>query len=276
MITLFTSCKPFIGADNVAQRNAIKSWRLLRPKPEVIIVGDDSGAKEVAEEFGLIYISEVRRYRNRNPYVDDVFKRASQAASNDLLCYLNSDIILMSDYMSAVNEVRVLNKQFLIIGKRYDLNVENELDFGSQWEEQLTARVKSEGCLYPLAGIDYFVFRKGTYDDIPPYILGNVRWDNWMVYSARCKRMMVVDATDHVRVVHQNHELNHAQGADEEEISTDEAAVYNFNLYGKDLPPFYHVDATHKITLNGLKRSMDRSFLVRCLTTLPILLKNKS
>ena len=276
MITLFTSCKPFVGEDKIAQRNAIKSWSLLRPKPEIIIVGDDPGVKEVAEEFGLVYVSEVRRYNGRNPYVDDVFKKATQFASNDLLCYINSDIILMSDFMSAVSEASTVKKKLLLVGKRHDLAVEHELDFDPGWEEQLTARVVNEGRLYPLAGIDYFVFRKGSYDDLPPYILGNVRWDNWMVYSARCKRMMVIDATDSVRVVHQDHELKHAQESDEGGISTDEGAVYNFNLYGKDSPVFYHADATHKITKGGLKRRFEKAFIARSLMTFPILLKNKT
>lgn len=275
MISLFTSCKPFIGEDRIAQRNGIKSWLSLQPTPEIIIVGDDLGAKEIAAEFDLIHVGDVRRHNGRNPYVDDVFKKASQVATHDLLCYLNSDILLMSDFMSAIEKVSGITRDFLLVGKRHDLDVEHELEFSSEWEQALADRVAKEGRLYPLAGIDYFVFRKGAYDDIPPYILGNIRWDNWMVYSARCKNMMVIDATDVVRVVHQNHELKHAQESDNEGISSDEAAVYNFNLYGKDLLPFFHVDATHKLTVNGVKRNYGKSYFSRKLYTFPALMKAK-
>lgn len=31
MITLFTTAKPFRGHDGIIQRNALRSWTLLRP-----------------------------------------------------------------------------------------------------------------------------------------------------------------------------------------------------------------------------------------------------
>ena len=53
MLTLFTIPKAFVGHIGDIQRNAIKSWTLLRPKCEVILLADDSGTSEVAEELGV-------------------------------------------------------------------------------------------------------------------------------------------------------------------------------------------------------------------------------
>ena len=56
MLTIFTIPKCFRGHISVIQRNAIRSWRMLRPECEIILFGDEEGMKEVAEEFGVRHI----------------------------------------------------------------------------------------------------------------------------------------------------------------------------------------------------------------------------
>ncbi len=68
MLTLFAIPKAFRGHINTIQRNAIKSWTLLNPKPEIILLGDDEGTAEVAQEFGLIHIPEVDRNEYGTPW----------------------------------------------------------------------------------------------------------------------------------------------------------------------------------------------------------------
>lgn len=43
MLTIFSTCKPFLGHSAVIQRNALKSWTLLHPDIEIILFGDDEG-----------------------------------------------------------------------------------------------------------------------------------------------------------------------------------------------------------------------------------------
>ena len=52
MLTLFTIPKAFEGHSGVIQRNAIKSWTLLQPQCEIILMGDDEGTGEAAAEMG--------------------------------------------------------------------------------------------------------------------------------------------------------------------------------------------------------------------------------
>jgi hypothetical protein len=56
MITLITCPKPFRGHSKIIQRNAIKSWTLLEPKPEILLMGDDEGTAEAAAEFGARHV----------------------------------------------------------------------------------------------------------------------------------------------------------------------------------------------------------------------------
>ena len=61
MITLFTCPKPFRGHIGIIQRNAIKSWTLLKPKPEIILIGDEEGILEVCKELDLIHIPTIEK-----------------------------------------------------------------------------------------------------------------------------------------------------------------------------------------------------------------------
>ena len=51
MLTIFTITKPFIGNNEIIQRNAIQSWKFLIPSCEIILCGDDQGVQEVAKEY---------------------------------------------------------------------------------------------------------------------------------------------------------------------------------------------------------------------------------
>jgi len=43
MLTLFALPKPFRGRNGIIQQNAIRSWTLLEPTPEIILFGDEFG-----------------------------------------------------------------------------------------------------------------------------------------------------------------------------------------------------------------------------------------
>ena len=53
--------------------------------------------------------------------------------------------------------------------------------------------------------MDYFVFSKGLYRNIPPLVVGISYWDWWAVWSALAQGVPVVDCTAYVTAVHQNH-----------------------------------------------------------------------
>jgi hypothetical protein len=54
MLTLFTTAKPFEGHSGVIQRDALKSWKLLRPDIEIILFGDDAGGAEIATNLAFV------------------------------------------------------------------------------------------------------------------------------------------------------------------------------------------------------------------------------
>ncbi len=211
MLTFFATPKAFTGHNEIIQRNAIQSWLQLRPACEVILMGVDQGTAEVAHEFGLRHIPDVACNQYGTPRVDAIFERAQAAGSHPLLCYINADIILLSDFLEAVQ--RITFQQFLIVGRRWDMDIDQPLDFGSAaWESDLRDRMVEEASRHAQWGIDYFVFRRGLWGNMRPFAIGRPIWDNWLVYQAMARGAMVVDASQSVTAVHQNHGYSHVSG----------------------------------------------------------------
>ena len=269
MLTLFTTPKAFKGHAGIIQRNAIKSWSLLRPAPEIILFGDDNGTEEAALEVGARYAPDVARSDGGIPLVSDLFRRAEQLATNGLLCYVNADIVLMRDFMAATTTVADYDGPFLMIGHRWDLNVDDSLDFGQGWEESLRETAVRDGRKHAPWGIDYFMFRRGLWSEIPPFSVGRTAWDNWLIYGARKEGAPIVDATGLVLAIHQNHDYGHdPQG--EAGIWGGLEARRNIELLGGRDRVFTIEDATHILTEMGLRTRMKLSRLRRTLRRSPV------
>lgn len=216
MLTIFCTPKPFRGHSNIIQRNALRSWKLLDPDVEVILFGDEEGSAEVCSELGLRHEPLVERNEYGTKYMNYLFHRAQEIALHDWLCYANCDIILMRDFRRAVGRLTRWRKEFLMVGRRWDTDITAPLDFSQpEWQDRLRNLSLSIGIQIPAHNIDYFVFPRGLYKNVPPFVLGRIWWDQWLVWHARSRRIAVVDASSAVIAVHQNHDYSyHPQGRD--------------------------------------------------------------
>jgi hypothetical protein len=251
MLTIFTVPKPFRGHIGIIQRNAVRSWLLLRPACEIILLGNDCGTKEVAEEFGIQNIPDIARNEYGTPLVSSAFQLAENAARHTLLCYINADIILFDDFMEAVKSVARRKRRFLMVGQRWDLEVTDPLDFSEGWQLELREKILNSADMHPPTGIDYFVFPRGAIRKIPPFALGRTVWDNWLLYRARSRGVPLIDATQAVMAVHQNHDYSHLRnGVDE--AWTGVEAQRNLSLAGGYEHVYTLQDATLLLTGDGL------------------------
>ncbi len=208
MLTLFTTPKPFRGHIKTIQTNAIQSWTLLHPQCEIILFGDEEGTAEIASHFKIHHISRVECNEYGTPLISSMFKIAQETAHHPLIGYVNADIILLSDFVPALQ--RVLWPAFLVVGQRWDIDIKEPVDFSrADWEKQLRTQLLEAGKLHPPTGIDYFVFPRGQFRDIPPLVVGRAGWDNWIIYHTRRMKIPVIDATKVITAVHQNHDYSH-------------------------------------------------------------------
>jgi len=245
-ITIFAIPKQFVGHIGLIQSNAIKSWTLLEPRPEIILFGGDDGVAEVAEEFGLRHIPDVKQNVSGVPLVNDLFEKAQTTASNNILAYVNSDIILLSDFMPAVETAAKRFNEFLMIEQRWDTDIPRPIDFeDADWEQKLREFVRQNASLHAVTGVDCFVFTKYLWSVIPPFGIGRTMWDIWLVRKALQDNKDIIDATETVMIVHQNHPYISFPGRKAEELA-------NHQLGDNQFSSGFVSDAGWKLTPTGL------------------------
>lgn len=256
MLTIFSTPKPFRGHIATIQRNAIQSWKRVDPDCEVLLFGDEEGAAETAQEFGLRHEPHVPRNENGTKYLAYFFDRAQEIARHDLLCFVNCDIVLTSDFREALARVIAWQRRFLMVGRRWDIGITEPLGFSSpDWGRELRERALREGKQRPPQWIDYFVFSRGLYQGkIPKFVIGRPGWDNWLLWKARASKVPVVDASAVVVAIHQNHDYSyHPDG--EKGVWEGEEARTNYELIGGWRRFCTVQDATHRLTPRGIKPS---------------------
>jgi hypothetical protein len=250
-LTIFTAPKPFTNPHiNIIQRNAIQSWLHLEDVV-VMLIGNEPGIGEVAHEFGVLHVPQVDRDDKGVPTVKSVMAVGHTFSTSPLLCYANADMILMSDMVRAVRQVAAQEKDFLMVGQRWDLDLPEPLDFSGDWEARLRAELARRGEFYTPWGIDYFVFPRHLYNEVPNFTIGRPAWDNWMVFHASTSWGAAIDATRSVTVVHQVHDYSHLPGNKPPYGS--EVAKRNLVLAG-GRKCVYNVLDTDKELINGKVR----------------------
>lgn len=215
MLTFFTTGKPFLDHAGIIQRNALKSWTQVHADVEIILFGDEEGTAEVAEELGIRHEPYVLRSERGTKRLDYLFYRVGMIARHDVLCYINCDIVLLEDFCPALEKVRAAYAQFLMVGRRWDTEVTEAIDVSSAgWKQAIRQRALDADNRRPANWIDYFAFSRGLYAQLmPPFVIGRIYWDNWLVWRALDLDARVVDASDAVVAVHQNHDYGyHPQG----------------------------------------------------------------
>jgi len=209
-ITIFTAPKAFTDPHiNIIQRNAIQSWKDLGPRAEVFLIGDEEGMKEAAADLSVRQLSDVKRNEMGTPLVSSIFNLAREAASHEVLVYLNADIMLLPEVLEVIDAIQNLTKDFLLVGKRWDLDLKQEIDFSSDWLVDIERQLSEIGRLHSVTAMDYFIFPRHLFSGIPPFAIGRAGWDNWMIYHAVQQPWPVIDITASHRVVHQNHDYRH-------------------------------------------------------------------
>jgi hypothetical protein len=262
VITLFSIPKPFAGELATIQRNALRSWMALEAA-QVVLVGDEPGTAEAAAELGATHVTNLLTSPAGTPRVDDAVARVDAIAGHTLRCFVNADVILLDDFMPAVRRAQEVASSFLMVGSTVDLSIDEDLELGDvSVRADLGARARREGVSRGATAIDYFAFTAGLFDPIPPFVVGRARFDNWLVWRAR-ERGLVLDASRAVLAVHQHHDYSHIPGGFRE-AHFGEEADRNLELAGGKRHLYTINDASHRLLADGrIRRNLGSTGRVR-------------
>lgn len=204
MITIFTIPKPFIDPHIITiQTNAINSWKRCAPDVEIFLIGNDPGVAEAASRLNVKHFPNVAVSQYGTPILSSAFEIARQNSKFSTLAYANADIIFPALPADIISEIP---GRFLALGKRLDVDVKEIINFDDEGgPKRLADLAASTGTIHSAFGIDYFIFGKNEFTDMPPLIVGRVGWDNWMIMYSKQENISVYDLTEYFPIIHQNH-----------------------------------------------------------------------
>ncbi len=247
-LTIFSLPKPMDDSHvRMIQRNAIASWASVHDA-RAVIMGNDTGLPEAAHEFGCDHVADVAVSEFGTPMLDSAFAIAQERYNSPYLVYINGDIVLPENFTDILSSLP--NGPFLAVGQRTDLDVQSPAESSSE-RRKLFERAKTEGELHTKQGIDYFLFRRGQFPPIASFAVGRSAFDNWLLRTAKVNGLKLIDLTEVVTVLHENHPPA-PQNAGELRKGGSEARRNIAHMRRKTW--YYTIaDANWRLTPNGLR-----------------------
>eukprot|EP01079_Euglenida_sp_SAG-EU17-18_P007450 gene7449-1333_t len=230
--TIFATPKPqTVPHIAMIQRNAVMSWAKLRPKPNIIIYGQEEGLDELAAT-------------------------TMNMTDTHSMVFINADILLPQAFADALMTVVNATDNFLMSCVRWRQCIYNPLDFSDpNWDVDVFKDCNHPpGCKWkqdsPRA-IDFFAFTRNTWQGytVKPFMIGRPAFDNYLVTYAAKAGTPIVSCHRCVRPVHQNHNYAHLgkeeaekeiceitgrPGGKKNPLFTGSGAMYNYWLVTQD------------------------------------------
>ena len=213
-LAIFTATKPFEGHAGEIQNRSLSNWR-------DVFWGLDS------IEFNGPLV----------PF-DEMVKVVEDDTDANWLMYANADILFDKAqvwrlYDSWIGNLpRVLDGDFLLTGQRIDI------------QENGSRR------LHRPSGMDYFVFRRGMFHDLPRTLMGRAYCDNALVSYCLGQNIPVIDASFALMVEHQFHDYDHIAGGRKSVWCGEDALANKRNNSLREFGPNV-LDATHTLLPDG-------------------------
>lgn len=253
MLTIFTIPKAFKDPHiSIIQKNALLSWKEIGKDVEIFTIGDEEGVREISEKLDIINLPKVVKNEFNTPLLDSAFSLARNQAKNDILMYVNADIIFLDDLLPAIKMMP--KKDFMATGRRMDLDIENEINpKDPTWQEKLKKQIKEKGKLHSPAGMDYFIFHKDSFKDLPSFAVGRVGWDNWLIRHSRKINKFTIDATEYITAIHQNHRSSEINSGTSRKGNPE--ALRNSSFAKHPGHAFTTEDSNWKLTPKGLQKN---------------------
>ena len=213
-LTFFTSLKPSSGRAEVIQTQSLRNWH------------DVFDGADILEFEGPIA-----------PF-GKMVRDVEAGSDSDLLMYANSDILFDKRQVAnlwqsmAAKKSTIIEGDFLLTGQRIDI-----LEDGSKR-------------LHRPSGMDYFVFRRGMFHDLPETKMGRAYCDNALVSYCLRRNIPVIDTSFALRVEHQFHDYGHVAGGKKTVWMGEDALANKHNNNLRDFGPNV-LDATHTLLPDG-------------------------
>jgi len=246
--------KAFDGHNAIIQNNALDNWRYV-PGVTVVLLGNDPGTAEAAQERGFLHIPDIAVSEYGTPQLNAMFAVAQAAAVTPFVCYINGDILLPKDFAETVQAVGRDFEKFLMIGTHWKVDITTRLPIDGTTCNTTALLREYKGEKGAIVGIDYFAFPTGMIDYMPEFYIGRPGWDNWLIWESKRRSIPVVDVSAMLTVLHQNHGYHHVPGGNGRDWNSGPESARHKEIFKAypEFDPWYGtiLHATHKLTSTG-------------------------
>lgn len=209
MLTIYTTARPFRGHFATIQLNAIGSWLQIRPRPQVLLIGDEEGYPEAARELEIEHLPDVRLSASGTPLLDSMIEVAERHSTSEALLLVAADTILFDEVWEALAVAQRTFTRFCLVAGRRHVALTSLIDFEDpDWKSRLV-RAAGKSRLDDLLAGDFFLYSRGLWRGIPPFAVGRTTADNWLYARARENGGALIDVTRAVMTIHQDHDYSH-------------------------------------------------------------------
>ena len=235
-----------------------------------MIIGDSQGAKEAAKLVSAVYIKDVETSSQGTPTISGLFKVAERNANNNMLCYVNADIILPENFLKIISILKNNKRKFMAVGHRWNLNIIDSIDFEKPSEcKRFWSYAKIKSNKHACTGIDYFIFRKGTFNNFPSLAIGRFGWDNWLLWKTRRMILPLIDLSDKIFAVHQNHSYKFDNFESSADLLVSDDGINNKDKIGGNTLNL--LDTNYHLSNGKIEKKKSSEFINRNLGNLPII-----
>eukprot|EP00889_Picochlorum_renovo_P000007 jgi/Picre1/27037/NNA_000007.t1 len=195
-----------------SQFTAVTQWSLQFE--EVLILADDWSVCIAALLIGKQANGNIKCHQHTcmhpeygRPTVPCLLKDAITLTTTDYILFTNSDLVYLN-VVPAIDMVQgAFKENFALLGRRRDIDFQRECKMTSRKESFMSERILSApGKLHDPYGIDYIVFPRNALtsviQDMPDFLIGLWKWDNWIVDTCIHKGVNLVDATNVLHAIH--------------------------------------------------------------------------
>ena len=237
MITFFSTFEN----TNYRQNNSIESWKKLNCVSNIVAFS----SKEEGYDIDYLPYSQIIMGM---PTVSSLFKDILEKYDTEYFCYLNSDILFLSDFCETFNKVKEKHNSFSVIGQRHNWNSPKALDVPRLSDEEIKKEVLHDCSLHPKTGVDYFLFSRDVFEgkNIPEFLIARRYFDHWLAHYPRTVNVPVIDATGNIFCIH-HEETRSKRESDWSQIPQfREGCNYNGALFGQSKMPALGIDSADR------------------------------
>ena len=190
---------------------------------EVVILADEIKICDALENLKLrnlkCFPHSCKHPTDDKPTVRCLLLTGIELSSYANIIFSNSDLIFNGVH-DAITIAKKSFKEFAILGQRCDVDFKGFCK--SKMAESSTSSFlnlhelgSQTGLLHDTYGIDYIVFGKSTplpLEQMPDFLVGIWKWDNWMVDTMIKSGLNVIDGTQVIKAVHLQETLENHRG----------------------------------------------------------------